>query len=328
MLILGIESSCDETGAALVAEGRSILSNVVASQTDLHSKFGGVVPELASRRHLELVNLVVEEAVGKTGKNLSDIEGIAVTCGPGLVGSLLVGVETAKALAYVLRVPLIGINHLEGHLYAAWLEHALDFPVMGLIVSGGHTELVFWKGHGRYERLGRTRDDAAGEVFDKVAKLLELGYPGGPKIEKLAATGNASFKKFPRAKMKDKSMDFSFSGLKTSVRLAVAAKGISGPDLAAGFQQAVIESLIDRTIEAAREKNVRQVVITGGVAVNQALRRELVKAGKSKGLEVLYPSAELCTDNAAMIAAAGFWRLKSGEKSGSDLNADPNLELK
>lgn len=330
-LILGIESSCDETAAAVVAGGRKVLSNVIASQVDLHKKYGGVVPEIASRKHLEAVLPTIKEALAEAGVTMEQIDAIAVTHGPGLVGTLLVGLSAAKALAYALDKPLIGVNHLQGHIYANFLTDAVpEYPLVCLIVSGGHTDLIYMTGHGEMELLGRTRDDAAGEAFDKVARSVGLGYPGGPQVEKLAALGNPEAIPLPRAKSENP-YDFSFSGLKTAVLQYVQRKGPlddqGRADLAASFQHAVTGALADKTLRAAQEKGVRQVILAGGVAANGALRRAMAAALAPHGIRLGYPPPVLCTDNAAMIAAAGHYLWTSGVRHGLDLNANPSLGL-
>lgn len=339
MLVLGIETSCDETAASVVKDGRRILSNVISSQVAFHKRFGGVVPEIASRKHLELINPVIEEALREAKVTFRELDLIAVTCGPGLVGSLLVGLSTAKAIAYVYDLPLVGVNHLEGHIYSNFLEYPdLRFPFLSLIVSGGHTSLIYAEKQGRYELLGATRDDAVGEAYDKVAKLLNLGYPGGPVIDRMAQKGNPRKINFPRAYL-GKSLDFSFSGLKTAVlyylqgpkkgRRGAPEVQVSSPeDICASFQQAVVDVLLEKTLRGTREKSAKRVVVGGGVAANSSLRRELKRKfllppspkrlprksvpGKSRrekrGVKVYFPSPLLCTDNAAMIACAGFYR--------------------
>jgi N6-L-threonylcarbamoyladenine synthase len=330
--VLGIESSCDETAAAVLADGRRMLSSIVASQDAVHAPYGGVVPELAARRHVEVIVPVVEKALHDAGVKLADLAGIAVTYGPGLVGSLLVGCSLAKGLSYATGVPLIGVNHLEGHIFAAFLEpDPPDYPFLALVVSGGHTALYHVPAPLRYRLVGRTRDDAAGEAFDKVAKLLGLGYPGGPAIERAAATGDPRAIAFPLAQMTDQAPDFSFSGIKTSVSLHVKRHGPLAPaaiaDIAASFQATVVKMLVRKTIGTALRLGVRRVVLTGGVAANTALRTALTTEATQHGVAVHVPSRRLCTDNAAMIAAAGTERLAAGERAPLDLNAVPDLAL-
>jgi len=324
MKILGIETSCDETAAAVVEDGTRMLSNQIASQVEIHARYGGVVPEVASRQHLLSIIPVLGQAMAEAGADWKDISGIAVTIGPGLAGSLLVGVNVAKAMALAHGLPIIGVNHLEGHIYANWLGgNSISFPVVCLIVSGGHSDLVLMRGHGDYVVLGRTRDDAAGEAFDKAARILGLGYPGGPAIEQAAKKGTASIQ-LPRAWLKGSS-DFSFSGVKTALlRLAEAGEVPSVADGAASFQAAVIDVLVTKTVAAARERRVRQVLLAGGVASNELLRNWL--AEKSP-LPVLVPQPILCTDNAAMIAACGYYRLQAGKVDGLDLDVVPSLRL-
>jgi N6-L-threonylcarbamoyladenine synthase len=324
MKILGIETSCDETAAAVVEDGTRILSNQIASQVEIHARYGGVVPEVASRQHILSIIPILKQAMAEAGTTWEDLSGIAVTNGPGLAGSLLVGVNVAKAIALAHGLPITGVNHLEGHIYANWLSsNNIDFPVVCLIVSGGHSDLVLMKGHGDYVMLGRTRDDAAGEAFDKAARILGLGYPGGPAIEQVARGGTASLP-LPRAWLKGSS-DFSFSGVKTALlRLVEAGKVSSVADGAASFQKAVIDVLVTKTVAVARERRVRQILLAGGVAANELLRKGLVE---NSPLPVLFPEPILCTDNAAMIAACGYYRLKAGKASGLDLDVVPSLKL-
>ncbi len=328
MRILGIETSCDETAAAVVEDGSRILSNQIASQVEIHARYGGVVPEVASRQHILAIIPIVEQAMTIANVTWSDLAGIGVTRGPGLAGSLLVGVNVAKAIALAHRLPITGVNHLEGHIYANWLtgnsnEAVPLFPVMCLIVSGGHSDLVLMKGHGDYVLLGRTRDDASGEAFDKAARILGLGYPGGPAIERAASDGTASLQ-LPRAWLKGTS-DFSFSGLKTALlRLAEGGKVSSQADGAASFQEAVVDVLVTKTISAAEEHGVNQVLLAGGVAANKRLRQRLIE---NSPIPVLVPRPVLCTDNAAMIASCAFYRFKAGKVDGLDLDVVPGLKL-
>ena len=332
MIVLGIETSCDETAAAVVDGGRKVLASIVASQDDVHAPYGGVVPELASRRHLEVLVPVVRRALETAGMALDDVDGIAVTYGPGLVGSLLIGCSAAKAIAYARRRPLVGVNHLEGHIYAAFLEgEPPAHPFLALVVSGGHTALYLAREPRRYERIGQTRDDAAGEAFDKVAKLLGLGYPGGPAVERVARDGDPRAIAFPTANMSDGAPDFSFSGIKTAVSLHVRRAGPLGPaqvaDVAASFQATAVKMLVRETTKAALRFGVRRVVLTGGVAANTALRLALEGECREHGWALHVPSRRLCTDNAAMIAAAGHDRLEAGERAPLSLNAVPDLAL-
>ena len=332
-IILAIESSCDETSAAVVVNGRDVLSNIIASQIDTHKKFGGVVPEVASRMHIEVINSVVSEALKVANKTLDDIDAIAVTYGPGLVGALLVGLQYAKGLAYSLKKPLIGVNHIEGHISANFIEHKdLKPPFVCLVVSGGHTFIVHVKDYGNYEIIGETRDDAAGEAYDKVARSLGLGYPGGPKIDKLSKEGNEDAIKFPRANFHDNTLDFSFSGVKSAVlnylnKLEMKNEKINKADVAASFQKAVVGVLTDNVIKTCKIKKIDKIAIAGGVASNSALRESLIKEGKKRNINVLFPSPILCTDNAAMIGSAAYFEFLRGNVASMDLNAKPNLRL-
>ena len=334
LLILGIETSCDDTSAAVVLNGRTVLSNIISSQDSLHHRFGGIVPEIASRRHLEIINPVVDEAMAVAGVKFGDLDGIAVSYGPGLVGSLLVGVSVAKALAFSLDLPLVGVNHIEGHLYANFLTGAtISFPLLCLVVSGGHTNILYLEGHGEIQVLGRTRDDAAGEVFDKIARALELGFPGGPVIDHLAGKGNPSSYSFPRALMgEDGKLDFSFSGVKTAVLNCIRKntekqRNVDMQDISAAFQAAVVDVLVEKCLLASRQKSVKQFLLAGGVAANSELRRRLRERLEQEKIEVIFPPVELCTDNAAMIAAAGCYRLRKGITASYALNAEPSLGL-
>ena len=331
--ILAIESSCDETAAAVVRNGREMLSNVIYSQIDLHTLYGGVVPEIASRKHIDKINQVVEKAVADSGMALKDMDAIAVTYGPGLVGPLLVGVSFAKALAYSANLPIVGVHHIEGHICANYIANKdLKPPFMCLIVSGGHTHLVKVADYGKYEILGKTEDDAAGEAFDKVARAIGLGYPGGPKIDKVSKSGNAEAIKFPRAKVGGSEYDFSFSGLKSAVlnylnTASMNNETIVTEDVAASFQQAVIDVLVGHSMEAVERYGFDKFAIAGGVASNSGLREAFEKACKEKNIEFFLPPPILCTDNAAMIGSAAYYEFIKGERSGLDLNAVPNLKL-
>lgn len=327
-LVLGVETSCDETAAALVLGGDDVISSVVSSQIDLHAEFGGVVPEVASRAHLESLNPVVARAIVEGGIDASRIDAVACTVGPGLIGALLVGVSAAKALALAWDVPFVGVNHLEAHLYAAFLEDkTLEFPLVVLLVSGGHTMLVEMRDHGDYRLLGRTIDDAAGEAFDKVARFLDLGYPGGPAIDRASDAGDPDAIRFPRAMMDD-GLDFSFSGLKTSVVNYVRREpDVASVDVAASFQQAVVDVLVHKARRAAREVGATGIVLGGGVAANRLLRTEIAAACAADGIAAFLPSREMCTDNAAMIAAAGWHRLRAVGPSPLDIGAFPTMPL-
>jgi len=328
MLILGIDTSCDDTAASVVEDGVRILSNIVSSQNELHKKYGGIVPELASRRHIEMILPVIDEATSKAGVDFSDISAIAVCQGPGLIGSLLVGVCFAKSLSYVKNIPMIAVNHLEGHISSIFLEGpAPDFPFLALVVSGGHTSIYRVDGYGAYTEMGRTRDDAAGEAFDKVAKLLGLGYPGGPIIDKIASEGDPDAVHFPRAKLSG-SVDFSFSGLKTAVlNYTKKAPGSKKEDIAASFQKAVVEDLVNKVLDAARQEGIKRVTLSGGVSANSALRCKMKEKAAEKGIEVYLPSIQLSTDNAAMIASAGFHHLRKGNLADFSLNPKAYLPL-
>ena len=333
MNILAIETSCDETAAAVVYNGREVKSNVISSQIDLHKLYGGVVPEIASRKHIEKINFVIEEALRKGNVSLDEIDAVAVTNGPGLVGALLVGVATAKAIAFAKKVPLIGVHHIEGHICANYIEYPeLEPPFVSLVVSGGHTHLVMVKDYGEYEVLGRTRDDAAGEAYDKVARTIGLGYPGGPKIDRLAKEGNPDAIEFPKAQVADAPLDFSFSGLKSAVLNYINGckmKGIAynPADVAASFQRAVVEVLVEHSIAALRELKVNKFAISGGVAANSCLRVAMEKACMENGIEYYCPSPIYCTDNAAMIGVAGYYEYIRGVRSDWELNAIPALKL-
>ena len=332
MIVLGIETSCDETGVAVVEESR-VLSNIITSQIDVHARFGGVVPELASRAHVMTLTPAIDQALLAAGVGAHDLDAVAVTIGPGLIGALLVGVAGAKAIAGALDVPLIGVNHLEGHIESAFLEEPdLEPPVIALIVSGGHTMIALMPEHGRFDILGQTIDDAAGEAFDKVARFLGLGFPGGPEIDRLAREGDAAAYSFPRALMNEPNYDFSLSGLKTAVirwarEREALGEGFEVADVAASFQEAIVEVQVAKTIRAAQETGIGSVVIAGGVAANSRLRELMRASGERAGLRVVTPSLSLCTDNGAMIAAAGVRRLVRGETTGLAVGADPSLSL-
>ena len=333
ILILAIESSCDETAAAVVRNGREVLSNVISSQIALHTLYGGVVPEIASRKHIEQINQVIEEALAEAGVTLKDIDAIAVTYGPGLVGALLVGVSAAKAISFATGIPLIGVHHIEGHISANFIENKeLEPPFVCLVASGGHSHLVVVKDYGEYEIVGRTRDDAAGEAFDKVARAIGLGYPGGPKIDKLSKEGNPEAIHFPRAKVVENEYDFSFSGLKSAVLnylngCQMKGETVNTADVAASFQKAVIDVLVEHSVHAVRQFGFDKFAIAGGVASNSSLRAAFEKECAEKGIRFYHPSPVYCTDNAAMIGVAGYYEYIKGVRDGYDLNAVPNLKL-
>jgi len=332
--ILAIETSCDETAAAVVVNGREVMSNIISSQIDIHTKFGGVVPEVASRKHIEAISFVAEQALKEAKLSFQDIDAIGVTYGPGLVGALLVGVQYGKALAYSLKKPLIAVNHIEGHISANFIQYKeLEPPFICLVVSGGHTFIVHMKNYGQFEILGQTRDDAAGEAFDKVARAIGLGYPGGPKIDKISKEGNDKAIVFPRANFHEKDcLDFSFSGIKSAVlnyinKANMKDEVINVADIAASFQKAVIDVLVDNALKACELKGVDKIAIAGGVASNTCLRNSMINEGSKKGIKVLFPSPVLCTDNAAMIGSAAYYELMNGRVSDLKLNAIPNLKL-
>ena len=333
ILILAVESSCDETAAAVVKNGREVLSNIISSQIALHTLYGGVVPEIASRKHIEAIDGVITQALQEAGVTLEDIDAIGVTYGPGLVGALLVGLAEAKALAFAANKPLVGVHHIEGHICANYIENK-DFepPYMALVVSGGHSHLVYVSDYGKYEILGRTRDDAAGEAFDKVARAIGLGYPGGPKIDRLSKEGNPEAIPFPRAHVEEAPYDFSFSGLKSAVlnylnKCRMMGEPVCEADVAASFQQAVVDVLVDNAIRGARDYHMDRLAIAGGVASNQTLRRAMEEACRKENITFYHPSPVLCTDNAAMIGAAAYYEYLKGTRHGLDLNAVPNLKL-
>ena len=331
--ILAIESSCDETAAAVVHNGREVLSNIISSQIDLHKLYGGVVPEIASRKHIEKINQVIEEALKEADVTLEDIDAVAVTYGPGLVGALLVGVAEAKAIAYARQLPLVGVHHIEGHISANYIEHPdLEPPFLCLVASGGHTHLVLVRDYGKYEILGRTRDDAAGEAYDKVARAIGLGYPGGPKRDRIAEGGDPDATPFPKAHIEGAEYDFSFSGLKSAVLNYINGCKMKGEsydpaDIAASFQKAVVEVLVENSMKAAENFGIYKFAIAGGVASNTALRAAMKQACGERKIRFFHPSPVYCTDNAAMIGAAGYYEFLAGTRHGWDLNAVPNLKL-
>lgn len=333
IMTLGIESSCDETSASVVKNGREVLSNIISSQIDIHKKFGGVVPEVASRKHVEAISNVIEEAITEAGIKYEDVDIIASTYGPGLVGALLVGLSTAKAMALSMNKPFVGVNHIEGHISANYIEHRdLKPPFVTLVVSGGHSHLVYVKDYNEYEILGRTRDDAAGEAYDKISRALDLGYPGGPQIDKLSKEGDPDSIHFPRAYLEDGSFDFSFSGLKSAVlnyinKMNMQGHSINKADVAASFQKSVVEVLSDKAVKAVESLGLDTLCIAGGVAANTALRKILGDKCSKKNIKFLYPSNILCTDNAAMIAACGYYNYIGGYTSNINLNAVPSLKI-
>ena len=333
-LILGIETSCDETAASVVRNGRQVLSNIISSQIPLHRKFGGVVPEMASRKHTENITGVVDLALKEAGVTLEDLDAIAVTRGPGLVGALLVGLQYAKGLAFALGKPLIGVNHIEGHISANYIQYPeLEPPFVSLVVSGGHTFIVEVRNYRDYVVVAKTRDDAVGEAFDKVARALSLPYPGGPQIDQLARKGNEDAIAFSRPKFHEETLDFSFSGIKSAVlnylnSAAQRGETIVPADVAASFQKAVVFKLIDHAMQVAVNRGYHRIAVAGGVASNSYLRHNLVEEGKKQGIEILFPAAVLCTDNAAMIASAGYYQLQAGDISPLSINAEPNLGLR
>lgn len=331
--ILAIETSCDETAAAVVKNGREVLSNVISSQIALHTLYGGVVPEIASRKHIEKINQVIEEALAQAGVTLRELDAIAVTYGPGLVGALLVGVSEAKAISFAAGIPLVGVHHIEGHISANFIENKeLEPPFVCLVASGGHSHLVVVKDYGEYEIIGRTRDDAAGEAFDKVARAIGLGYPGGPKIDRLSKEGNPEAIRFPRAKVEDNPYDFSFSGLKSAVlnylnSCEMKGEAVNTADVAASFQKAVIDVLVEHSLAAVKEYGYQKFAIAGGVASNSSLRSAFEAECEKNGIAFFHPSPILCTDNAAMIGTAGYYEYLKGTRHSYDLNAVPNLKL-
>lgn len=332
-IILAIESSCDETAASVVTDGRQVKSNIIYSQIELHKLYGGVVPEIASRKHVEKINQVIQAAIDEAGVTWDEIDAVAVTYGPGLVGALLVGVSAAKAIAYAKKKPLVGVHHIEGHIAANYIENPdLEPPFMCMVASGGHSHLVYVKDYNQFEIVGRTRDDAAGEAFDKVARAIGLGYPGGPKIDKLAKEGNSAAIEFPRAFMEDAPYDFSFSGLKSSVlnylnSCEMKHIDVNKADVAASFQQAVIDVLTDNSVRAAKAYGCKKLALAGGVASNSSLRASMKNACEREGIGFCHPSSIFCTDNAAMIGVAGYYEFINGTRHGLDLNAVPNLKI-
>ncbi|WP_273327955.1 tRNA (adenosine(37)-N6)-threonylcarbamoyltransferase complex transferase subunit TsaD [Vallitalea guaymasensis] len=332
VIIMAIESSCDETSVAIVKNGKHVLSNIISSQIDLHKKFGGVVPEIASRKHIENIDPVISEALEEADMTIKDVTAVAVTYGPGLVGALLVGLAEAKAIAFAAKKPLIGVHHIEGHISANYIEGDFKPPFVCMVVSGGHTHLVHVRDYGKYEIMGKTRDDAAGEAFDKVARSIGLGYPGGPKIDKISKEGNEDAIEFPRSYLENGSYDFSFSGVKSAVlnyinQCKMKEQEINVPDIAASFQKSVVEVIVNKTIKAAKELKLGKIALAGGVAANSKLREEMKKACEKEGITLHYPSLVYCTDNAAMIGVAGYYEYINGVRHNMDLNAIPNMKL-
>lgn len=333
MLTLAIETSCDETSCAILKDGREVLSNIISSQIEIHKEYGGVVPEIASRKHIENINQIIQESLEEAKVGFDDIDIVGVTQGPGLVGALLIGISSAKAIAYALDIPLIGVNHIQGHICANYIEHKdLEPPFICLIVSGGHSYLVHVKGYTEYELIGQTRDDAAGEAFDKVARALGLPYPGGPHIDRLAKLGNKNAIEFPRVMLEKDSYDFSFSGLKTSVlnylnQMEQKNESIVVEDVAASFQAAILDVLVEKAFRLAKEKGLNKIVMAGGVASNSGLRDRMFEKAQEEGVEIYHPSKMLCTDNGAMIGSAAYFNYKAGQKSDLGLKVKPNLGL-
>jgi N6-L-threonylcarbamoyladenine synthase len=326
-IILGMETSCDETAASVVVDGQTVLSNVISSQMEIHQAFGGVVPEVAARRHVERITMIIEQALMEANVSREQLTAIAVTQGPGLVGALLIGVAAAKALAYALQIPLVPVHHIAGHIYANHLVQSLQFPLVASVVSGGHTELIYMEDHLRFQRIGRTRDDAVGESFDKVARMMHLPYPGGPHIDRLAAQGSPTYT-LPRAWLEKDSLDFSFSGLKSAVMQFIRHnEHFSEKDLAASFQTAVIDVLVEKAFRALTQTGAKELVLAGGVAANSGLRTRLAHRATAEGITLRVPPLELCTDNAAMIASAGYFGYQQGKRAGLELNAVANLSL-
>ena len=333
MLILGIETSCDETAAAVVEDGKKILSNIISSQIEIHREYGGVVPEIASRHHIKNITNIIEEALITSGKKLEEIDYIAVTYAPGLIGALLVGISVAKGMSYSSKIPLVPVHHLKGHIYSNFIEYDIELPAVCLIVSGGHTNIVYMKEDHTFEAMGQTLDDAVGESYDKIARVMGIGYPGGPVIDKLSKTGNPKFLKIPKPQVEGE-FDFSFSGIKTSVinyinKSRMKNEEFKVEDLAASFQTGVVEMLVDKTVKAAEKKQVKSIIIAGGVAANSLLREEMEKAAAQKGIKVYYPAMKYCTDNGAMVGVAAYYKLKYGKNPIADLrlNGKASMEI-